>query len=168
MRPTLYLCFLVVMITLPGCDFSGSISTRSGTLEDDYIEEPLATSVEQYRTALLTSNNILHLMSQGKFNDIHRIYFSELMKSQMTRAQFRDFMQQIRNSAGPPLRYKEMQWNFFSGSDQGIDLLYSVKIVEHERDKVKYLFIFDKDRPYINLVGFAAKEYQGVSPPGQF
>ena len=169
MKPTIrFIFFLYLLASLFGCDFSGAISTRSGTLDNDYVEEPLSGNVEKFGTALVTSNNILHLMSQSKFNDIYRIYFSESMKSQMSKAQFRKLMDQIRQGAGPLKGYKEMQWNFFNGSDQGIDLLYSVKISEHEKTMMKYLFVFEKDRPYINLVGFFAKEYEGVTNPGQF
>ena len=162
------LLLLCVLIGASGCDFSSSISVRSGTLDDDYVAEPLSGAVKKYETALVTSNNVMHLISQSKYRDIYRIYFSDLMKSQMTAKEFQNFMAQVNQNAGSLKAYKEMQWGFFTGTSEGLDLLYSVKIAEHESTMVKYLFIFEQDKPYINLVGFSVKERQGVSAPGLF
>ena len=159
---------LILVLSLQACDLSNTISIRSGSLDDDYVEEPLSSMVEKYQVALTTSNNILTMISQGKHNDIHRIYFSDSMKSQLTRAQFADFMQQIKNNAGTMTNFKPMQWNFSTGEDQGVDLLYSVKIAEHENTMMKYLFVFDRDKPYTSLVGFFVKQREGVSAAGQF
>jgi plasmid maintenance system killer protein len=156
------------MVGLSGCDLFGTISTRSGTIDDDYVEEPLSGGVEKYDTALVTSNNILNLIAKSKYPDIYRIYFSDTMKAQMTSKEFKKFMIQVKESAGPLKAYKQMQWNFFSGTDKGLDMLYSVKIAEHEKLMMKYLFVFEKDKPYINLIGFFVKQRQGVSTPGQF
>jgi hypothetical protein len=60
-----------------------------------------------------------------------------------------------------------MQWNFSTGKDKDLDLLYSVKIAEHEKTMMKYIFVFERDKPYINIVGFSVKQRQGVSTPGQ-
>lgn len=159
------LCFL---IAVSGCDFSGNISARSGSLDDDYVAEPLSAAVKKYETALTTSNNIMHLFSQSKYRDVYRIYFSDRMKAQVTMKEFQTFMKQVVNNAGQLKAYKEMQWSFSSGTSEGLDLLYSVKVAEHENTMLNYLFIFERDKPYINLVGFSVKERQGVAAPGQF
>ena len=76
-------------------------------------------------------------------------------------------MTRVKEDVGSLKVYKPMQWNFSSGEDQGLDLLYSVKIAEHEKTMMKYIFVFDRDKPYINIVGIFVKPRQGVSTPGQ-
>ena len=167
MSPGIRFLFLFLMVGLSGCDFSGNISARSGPIDDDYVEEPLSGLVEKYQTALVTSNNILQLMSKSKYPDIYRIYFSDAMKAQMTGKEFKEFMTRVKKEVGSLEVYKPMQWNFSSGEDQGMDLLYSVKIAEHEKTMMKYICVFERDKPYINIVGFSVKPRQGVSTPGQ-
>jgi hypothetical protein len=89
------------------------------------------------------------------------------MKAQMTSKEFKKFMIQVKEDVGPLKTYKPTQWNFSSGKDKGLDLLYSVKLAEHENTMMKYIFVFEKDKPYINIVGFSVKRRQGVSTPGQ-
>ena len=158
-------CLLVCM---SGCDFNSSVSARSGTSQDDYLEEPLARKVEKYESALLTSNSIIDLLIQSNYEDVYNKYFSESAKSEMPEAQFKTSMEMMQQRAGSLETYKEMQWHFFSGAGEGLELLMSVKIAEHEKNKVKYLFVFDKNSSYNNIVGFSAKSYQGVLTPGQF
>jgi len=167
MLPGIRFLVLFLIVGLSGCDISGTISARSGTLDDDYVEEPLSGGVAEYETALVTSNNILTLISKSKYPDLYRIYFSDAMKAQMTSKEFKKFMIQVKEDVGPLRAYKSMQWNFSSGKDKGLDLLYSVKIAEHEKTMMKYIFVFEKDKPYINIVGFSVKQRQGISTPGQ-
>ena len=168
MSPASKALILLLFLALQGCDFSGSVNVRSGSMDDDYLEEPLNRMVERYQTAPTTSNNILDMISKSQYPDIYRIYFSDSMKAQMTGKEFIDLMNQVKHHAGPLSNFKHMQWNFFTGEEQGMNLLYSVKIAEHENSMMKYLFVFDRDKPYIDLVGFYVKQRQGVSTPGQF
>ncbi len=161
-----FVAFLI--LSLSGCDLVGTIGVRSGTVDDDYVEEPLSGGVEKFEPALVTSNNILHMISQSKYSDVYRIYFSDAMKAEMTRKEFKAFMNQVKQGAGALKAFKPMQWNFSSKEKYGRDYIYSIKIAEHEKGMLKYLFIFERDKPYIGIAGFSVKERQGVSTPGQF
>jgi hypothetical protein len=75
MLPKTRFLVLFLIVGLSGCDLFGTISSRSGTIDDDYVEEPLSGGVEKYATALVTSNNILNLISKSKYPDLYRIFF---------------------------------------------------------------------------------------------
>lgn len=160
--------FTFIIFSVTGCDHSGNISSRSGSLDDDYVAEPISVIAKKYQPALTTSNEIVALISNSNYNEIYDTYFSNKLKSELSKKVFNEQMIKIESGIGKLINYKEMQWGFFGGERQGMNLIYSVKIAEHEKAMMKYLFIFEKDSPYNLLVGFSAKVRDSVSPPGAF
>jgi len=60
-----------------------------------------------------------------------------------------------------------MQWGYVLRKVNGENILYSVKIVEHEKGTMKYFFVFADDGKYQKMIGFRAKPRAGVTAPGQ-
>ena len=126
LRVTVCAIALAFLVLAVGCDSQVVIASRSGTLDDDYVEEPISGE-----------------------------------------AKFIGMIKQIESHVGPIKQYKPMQWRFVPGSDSGEKFLSSVKIVEHEKAMLRYVFVFADDGKYSRLVGFHAKPRTGVAPPGQ-
>jgi len=161
------ICLLIPLVLL-GCDSSLNYSNRSGTLEDDYVAEPLSATSQKYKKALETSNNIINLFKNGEYQGAYNKYFSDHLKSQVSTDAFQNNLNKLRSSVGVLNNYKPMQWGFFSGKDQGMNLLYSVKIAEHEKNMMKYLFVFNHEGDFNEIVGFHVKVREGVTPPGTY
>ena len=157
-----------LFMSLTACEQSVSISNRSGSLSDDYVAEPLSERSKKYENALNVSNEIIKKVIEKDFTAIYEMHFDAELKSQMTKEQFIQAMNQLINSFGSATKYKELQWGFFSRNSEGRNLIFSKKIVEHEKSMVKYLFAFKEDGKYMNIVGFNAHERTGVTPPGVY
>ncbi|MBK7644866.1 MAG: hypothetical protein IPJ19_17800 [Planctomycetes bacterium] len=50
-------------------------------------------------------------------------------------------------------RFKPMQWGFTTTFTNGRALLVSCKIVEYDRGRVRFSFVFDDDGKYERLIG---------------
>ncbi len=150
------------------CEVSINTDNRSGTLEDDYIEEPLGFMSEKYENALRVSNEFVDRMRDGSIDSIYSGLFSEELRGIVSKQDFEKVLAQIFAAKGKITKYKKMQWGFISGKENGRDFLASVKIVEHEKGMMKYLVVFNDDGKFDEIVGFRFKEREGVSPPGQF
>ena len=148
------------------CDFNSNV--RSGTVDDDYVEEPLAGIAEKYESALETSNAFVEYAKANRIDAIHRNLFAEELRASVPIADFKQMVDQVNSAAGEIIRYKKMQWSFISYSEEGRDLIGSVKIVEHENEMLKYLIVFDKGGDFDRIIGFHFKQRKGVSPPGHF
>jgi len=168
LKPVPYIFLLCVSLFLVGCDLSFGTSVRSGTTEDDYVEEPLSDGVKKFEQALITSNAVLELISKSKHQEIFANYFSDDSKSNFARSDLTTLLNQLDQGAGKLVDFKKLQWGFFNGKEKGIDYLYSVKIAEHEKTMIRYLFVFEKDKPYTHLAGLFMKVREGTLPPGNF
>lgn len=157
---------LGVLFVLAACDVR--VSNRSGTLQDDYIEEPLSVMAREFAPALETSNAIIELLIRGETETVHGKYFAPSLKQRIDQKMFAELFGKVVSVEGSLKTFKPMQWGFFSGKDQSENFLYSVKIAEHEKRMVKYLFVFDRDGRFSEIVGFHLKPRDGVSPPGVF
>lgn len=159
---------LHLSLLLVGCDVSLNFSNRSGTLEDDYVAEPLSDNSLKYERALEISNNIIQLIKDIKYQAAYNKYFSNALKAQISADVFVDHMNRVQSTAGVLTDFKPMQWGFFTGKDKGMHLLYSVKIAKHKQSMMKYLFVFNHDGDFGEIVGFNVKVRGVVPPPGVY
>ena len=169
MQPRLIASIMSVALLLSssGCDSEVVIANRSGTVNDDYVEEPISERSRKYENALLVSNAVLDKVRGAEYQTIYRELFDPRLKSILDEPKFSGMMKQIETHFGPIKRYKPMQWGFVPRKEGGENLVYSVKIVEHEKGMMRYLFVFADDGKYQKLLGFHAKPRTGVTAPGQ-
>ena len=159
---------LGLSIALNACEVKFDANIRSGTIDDDYVAEPLSDMSRKYEHALQTSNAFINRMKSGDQDSIYENLFSSDLRNIVSQQDFQKVIRQIHNEKGKIVRYKEMQWGFISGKEEGRNFIGSVKIVEHEKGMMKYLIVFDDDNKFDEIVGFRFKERDGVSIPGQF
>lgn len=159
---------IVFTLLLYGCDSPFSISYRSGSLDDDYIAEPLSDRSAKYEKALNISNQFIERSSTQDYNGIYDELFADSLANQVSKESYLAMMAGVEKTFGQIVHYKPLQWGFFSCSDNDQSYLCSVKIVEHEKGMAKYLFIFVDDGEYKKLSGLKVKKRNGVSPPGIF
>lgn len=150
-----------------GCDSGVVIANRSGTVKDDYVEEPISDRSKRYENALQVSNVLLNKLRSAEYHAIYLDFFDSRLKAILDEPKFIAMMKQVEADFGPIKRYKPMQWGFVPRKENGENILYSVKIVEHEKRMMKYFFVFADDGKYQKLIGFHAKPRAGVSAPGE-
>lgn len=165
--------FQVASLLLTGallcaCEVKFDANNRSGTLDDDYVAEPLSDMSRKYEHALQISNTFIDRIESDELDSIYEKLFSSELRSLISRNDFQNMVGQIYKAKGKIIRFKKMQWGFISGTENGRDFIGSVKIVEHENGMMKYLVVFEDDDKFDKIIGFRFKERDGVSIPGQF
>lgn len=145
---------LTLIAFLSACDASSTISVRSGTVDNAYVSEPLSERAIQFENALAVSNEMIEGMKFGDLKSIYNSRFDSLLASQVTYDDFVLMLSPITEKLGKMVAYKPMQWDFTTGKGEGVNLLYSAKIVEYEQGLVKYIFVFDSDGDYSKIIGF--------------
>ncbi len=185
---------MVAILTLSGitaCNYDTRSSGRSGTYQDDYLENPINEDFLQYENALMTSNQVLDLMIAKDAKKIADDYVLEEIKPLLTEADIAKVIKEAEAKYGKIVGYKPMQWGFEPRVENGkrdktefnkiiaekygdkkagkkIPILFSVKIVEHENALVNYWFQFPADGEYTKLLGVFYKEKVGTRNVGQF
>lgn len=159
--------FLTIFV-LVACDAKINISNRSGSLDDDYVAEPLSGRSKKYENALNVSNDVIDKIISRNFDSIYSDIFDAQLKSDLDKKKFTSSIAKLESVFGNIKEYKKLQWGFFSGEEDGRKFLYSKKIVEYEKGMVKYLFVFNDDGKYRRIVGLHVEERKGVTPPGVF
>jgi hypothetical protein len=159
---------LSILFFLFSCDARMHISEQSGSADDDYVEEPLSNRSKKYENALNVSNDVLDKIISQDYDSIYDDIFDPQLKTELDKQEFLTLMTGIIEAFGNVKTYKKSQWGFFTGEENGQQLLYSKKIVECENSMVKFLFVFNNDGKYQKIVGLHAREREGVTPPGVF
>lgn len=157
---------LLIFIFLQGCDLK--VANRSGTIADDYVEEPLSERSVQYELALNTSNKIMALIRDGRCDDIYKNLLSGKAKESLPFDSFKSMCQGLVSNYGNLIKYKPQQWHFFNKTEGDNEYLMSIKLAEHERLMVSYALVFPLNGKYDKIVGIHLKARQGVVPPGVF
>ena len=161
------LAILVLLLLSFACEVRVSKGTRSGSLSEDYAEEPLSADARQYERALEMSNTIMDLLLERDYRRIVDSLVDRRSAPDITQQRMLDIFRDVESHAGPGLRYKRLQWGFVARQEGARSLLYSTKIVEHEKFKMRYVFIFIDDGTYRRIAGFYVRGYTGVAAPGE-
>lgn len=185
------LLVFVNALMLSACNYDTRSAGRSGSYQDDYKENPIREDFLEYKPALLTSNKILDLMKAGNTKKIANDYVLEEIKPLLTEQQLNDLLKKSEAKYGKIVSYKPMQWGFEPRVENGkrdksefnkilaqkygdkkaakkIPILFSVKIVQHEKALVNYWFQFPADGQYNKLLGVFYKKREGTRNIGQF
>ena len=164
--------FIMLSFTLiAGCELDFNLQSnsgiRSGNLDNDYIEQPLSKNVNKYKQALNTSNEIIDLIQVRDYGQVYDRYLDASAKQRIDKTVFMKVMSDNEENWGAVVKYKPMQWGFYPRTEDGDDLLHSVKIVEQSKDMMKYIFTFKDDDQYQKVIGFMYRIKDGVALPGQ-
>lgn len=157
---------LLLAPLLGGCGDGLPKAQRSGTETDDYVEEPLREEVKGYESALRVSNSVLELIQKGDTKAVYEQYIDPRLQQKATAEQFAAPIRLTFEKFGPVKQWKPMQWGFAHAEGKGMKILYSTKIVEHERGTLRYHFQFEEDGKYAKLTGIGVNERKGSGPPG--
>lgn len=150
----------------PAVQVQVHVTNRSGPLADDYVEEPISTRSAKYARALEVSNATIDELRAGKSHQVYSGRFGDVLRGLVSEDQFENSLRPLA-TYGPVREYKPMQWSFATRIEKGRELLYSTKLVEHEKGRILYVFVFENDGKYERFVGFHWRPYTGVHTPGQ-
>ena len=162
-----YILVLLVLIIFVGCEIHGSIGGSSGTVDDDYVEEPISKAFIKYEKALRTSNNLVEKIIRSEYSDIYENFVKEGMKSQLNEAIIIKACSETVGAMGPILGYKIGQWGFFPINKDGKDYLISNKIIEHKKGLLNYSFMFEDNGKYEKIVGISIMPRKGARRPSE-
>ncbi|MCR1795720.1 hypothetical protein [Leptospira sp. id769339] len=119
------------------------VSVRSGTINDDDIEEPLSDRSKPFENYLITSNNIVSKLTKKDLNYVYDFYLESKLKEIFPKDKFIDSMTTFSSRAGKFENFKLMQWNFVNTKIEGNPVVQSIKIVHHSNNVWYYIFTFD-------------------------
>lgn len=80
----------VLLISLLGCEVNSVYGNRSGTVDNDYIEEPLSESSIKYKKALDVSNSVIDLIISADYKSIEMNYVHRDMSEVLTESTLRE------------------------------------------------------------------------------
>ena len=131
-------------------------SFRSGTAENEDVEEPLNDNVKPYEECLKNSNMILYLIKEGNLQQIYSRYASDDLKKDVSQENFLSILTSIGQKSGEIISYKPMQWSFIIRAENGFTGIACIKLVHCERSVVYYQFVFNKN-DMTKLIGFGVQ-----------
>jgi hypothetical protein len=152
---------------LISCDINVDSGNRSGTVADDYIEEPITSSQMKYEKALITSNAVIEKIENGEYDYIYNNYIDDASKKVLTVQELQKIYSGAVAAMGPIKKYKKMQWGFLPKTENGLDYLISYKIIEHEKATLNYSFSFLRNGNYEKISGVGIRPRKGVRGPAQ-
>ena len=126
------------------CEPNMTVTNNSSEGQNDYFEEPLSEYSERFEVALNSSNELVQLLFDRDYSTFAALA-AEPLRAQVDDAKIKELMESIIVQLGPPIEYKPMQWAFTTRSENGRDVVYSTKIVVHEKTQAYYYFKFDVD-----------------------
>ncbi len=185
------IAIMCASLLLVSCNFDTRASGRSGTYQDDYLENPIDEDFIEYKNALTVSNKIIELMKKGDSQAIADNYVLEELKPLLGKKEVEEVIKKAEAKYGKIVEYKPMQWGFEPRVENGkrdksefnkiiaekygnkkagkkIPILFSVKIVKHEKAMVNYWFQFPADGKYDKVLGIFYREKKGTRNIGQF
>ncbi len=143
-----------------------SIAHRSGPLKDDCAEEPLVPAVKKYEHALEVSNALLDALKARDFAGLRARCLGAPLDV-LPDAEWVKRLDATTGDLGAWKEHKALQWNFATARQGETQLLYSVKIVEHERGRARYRLVFVDDGKYERVVGVQYRPWKGPLGPGE-
>jgi hypothetical protein len=164
MHPTLRLLRAVTALCLLAALPAGcGDHLPPGPVPTDYAESPLKPEVQGFAGALQTSNAVLELLQKGDVQGVYERYADPRLKQAASAEKFAQLMGATIQRFGPLQAFKPMQWGFAQEQADGLRLLYSTKIVAHERGWMTYRFRFEDDGKYEKVLDIIVLERK----PGQ-
>jgi len=154
----------IVTLFVSGC-IKFDQASRSGTVDDDYIGHSIDPDYKKYESALVTSNAVIECLITKDFQTLHDRYVDPRFYSTMSVEALSSVFSQNEKKYGPIKNYLKGQWGFVPKKVKNQKALYSVKVVEHEKQLIDYFFVFDGDGNYDRILGFYIKRKDGARVP---
>ena len=152
----------LLFISILGCDVSFKRAHRSGTLMNDYIEEPVPEKYEKY---LESTNFFMDAYATKQFDFVVENYLDPEFRPELRKEDLESLSGYIDKHAGLYRSYLKGQWGFVPENREGVKMLHSVKIVEHERATMHYIITFSQNSKNHKVIGLTIKERKGVRAP---
>ena len=154
--------FLILLsgFFVSGCEFDSHISVNSSEGDNDYFEEPLTARSEKFSPALEISNKFIDLFSSGQLDEARGLFDEEFSQT-VSPEDLRSIRQQVLDGFGPMTEYLPMQWGFSTLTEDGEKVVYSTKIVVHEKAAAFYIFAFADDEKYDRIYGLNVRRRNG-------
>jgi len=163
--------FLIVILfsffTLSACEVNTNTAHRSGTIDDDFIEDPLSGNSIKYAQILETSNQLIELIKSKEYEEIHNSFVADSVKKSITKEAIKQAYSGAVTGMGEFIEYKEMQWGFRPTRDSNAEYIVSYKIVLHQAGRLDYYFSFIKDGDHTKVLGFAIKPRKKARMPNE-
>ena len=143
---------IVLAALLSACETDYYVSNNSSQGDNDYFEEPISERSEKYAPALELSNQFIEHFSTGDIEAIR-----QLMDPRLRELAPADTLQTMHETVashyGPVVEFKPMQWGFATHTKPD-NVLVSVKIVIHANGEAFYVFKFEDDGEYDQIIAF--------------
>jgi hypothetical protein len=136
---------------------------RSGSANDDYIEEPLIELAKPLAPMLELSNQMLTVLHDGDAHKFYTQYVAPELAKTMKLEDLERVLRQANAAAGKPVSFKPQQWAFAAHSDASGNFIASTKIMTHEGGTVYYTFTFH-ERGDTKIVGLHIRPRSSTGP----
>ena len=155
---------LIVLLCLFGCDVNTVKVKRSGSIDNDFVEDPIP---DDYKKVILTSNLIIDLLKKSDFKTINTHFVHETARETITESELANIFDQLEKQIGAIDIYLTSQWGIRPKSRDGVLYTYSVKIVKHQNAYMNYFFVFDLALSDSEIVGLYFKKKNGIRSPSE-
>src|SRR5262245_42158991 len=98
--------FLLLAPFLGGCADKPPMGLRSGTEDDDYVEQPLSDAAKGFENALLLSNRALELIQAGDTKAVYDQFLDPRLHAKATAEQFAAPIEGNLKKFGPIKQFK--------------------------------------------------------------
>jgi hypothetical protein len=161
------LIILLALLALSACDVNRITAHRSGTINDDYVEDALSGNSTKYTKILESSNQIIELIKAKKYKKIHASFVDESMKAIISEEFIKKAYQDAVLAMGEIVEYKEKQWGFRPNREGDTNYIVSYKIVIHHKGRLDYSFAFIESGDQTKFFGFAIKPRNKARMPNE-
>jgi hypothetical protein len=155
---------LIALLWLVGCDVNTIKVKRSGSINNDFVEDPMPSD---YQEIILTSNAILDLLKKGDFKTINTNFVHATARETISESELTNIFGKLENQVGEIDMYLTSQWGIRPKTKDGVLYTYSIKIVKHQHADMNYFFVFDTALSDSQIIGLYFKEKNGVRSPSE-
>ena len=144
-RKTLFILLLAPLF-LQACDNDLVIINNSYLGGEEYVDEPLSNTSIKYKAHLLHSNRLINYVRTGDAGKIYAAASSEF-RNDNERDSITNILGYIDAHLGNVVEFKDQQWSFATTKSSGVSVVYSSKIVFHEKGEAIYHFGYVDKEP---------------------
>ncbi|MCB1041846.1 MAG: hypothetical protein KDC35_02845 [Acidobacteria bacterium] len=149
-----WLVLLSLFLAVSGCHPNYERTLHSGTIHDDDIEEPLSAAAKQYETVLIRSNELIEMVKQRQFEVFYQQAFAPNLKKEISQKSLVSLLENVEKEFGAMQGYKPMQWYFHISTENGVAYVMSQKIVDYEKERYHFRFVFAQGGDLRQIIGF--------------
>jgi|GEM_PF-6140208 len=153
---------IIFVVILSGCDVGVGSAHRSGTIKNDYKEDVVP---KKYANALKVTNYVVQALIAEQYSYITENYVDLSIAKNFNKNEIKSYYDNVKKNYGNATSSLENQWGFVPKTVEGEELIFSVKIVEHENKTLHYIITFVNDGEFRRIIGISIEERNGVRSP---